>query len=671
MKALARTARLAEPMRPATVRPPACVQRAPAPGVDEGHDEQMHRGLAGRATQPVQTRAALETGYSDVIAAASGMPAVGEVQPPGEQTQDATIHEHAAQGIQGAGSRLPYHENIQAAFGSHDLSGVRAHLGPRAQAASHAIRAKAYTTGNHVAFATHSPTLHTVAHEATHVLQQRAGVSLKDGVGENGDAYERQADAVADAVVNKGSAESLLGTPAHGETPASPVTQHSAMAVQRVTIGEWNDSVGKTAIGDTTVDRMISSLPIRKALLAKNGKGVTPKDAIWRPALRVSTFETLIGELSANTLIEALTELYNEQKSQIQPKIIEPKERKIPLSFTSLFGGTSSFGGSMPDPMAVKQKEFNVFASDIEKGDVTVIGQYLKFLETSSATPLVKCLTVSTKGKRFVVDPSPIQLLEALQKALHLQEDTPDPITVEVQPLSTKDLAETLALELSDLPEMTPLYNPFSGEITLMDTMHEKTLDHERNTQELSILYENDSLALAIAEEEVGYPLSVEELIEINRIIQTSGTNRELDKETVEKAGKLREKNVELPGGVKLARVEDAGPMLEKLVNEYNEAVGNIKSQKRTPEYLFKIYSTAVEIHQRFIYIHPFSNGNGRVARVLLYGILMAAGIHPYRIDPSNNNYKVMSGMQINKMRSTEDMVALLMAQHIQSLRRN
>jgi hypothetical protein len=42
------------------------------------------------------------------------------------------------------------------------------------------------------------------------VVQQRAGVQLKGGVGATGDAYERQADAVADRVVRAQSAESLL-----------------------------------------------------------------------------------------------------------------------------------------------------------------------------------------------------------------------------------------------------------------------------------------------------------------------------------------------------------------------------------------------------------------------------------------------------------------------------
>src|SRR5262249_37811789 len=84
-----------------------------------------------------------------------------------------------------------------------------AHVGGPAAVASRAIGAEAYTIGHHVAFAS-LPSLHTAAHEAAHVVQQRGGVQLKGGVGESGDAHEQHANAVADAVVQGKSAETLL-----------------------------------------------------------------------------------------------------------------------------------------------------------------------------------------------------------------------------------------------------------------------------------------------------------------------------------------------------------------------------------------------------------------------------------------------------------------------------
>lgn len=69
--------------------------------------------------------------------------------------------------------------------------------------------AAAFTMGRHVGFGA-PPDLFTAAHEAAHYVQQRAGVSLRGGVGMIGDPYERHANLVAKTVVDGGSVESLL-----------------------------------------------------------------------------------------------------------------------------------------------------------------------------------------------------------------------------------------------------------------------------------------------------------------------------------------------------------------------------------------------------------------------------------------------------------------------------
>ena len=109
---------------------------------------------------------------------------VGE---PDHDTQD--LHETAAQGVAGGGGPLPHLDQIQQAFGAHDVSGVQAHTGADANAAANKMGAEAYATGNDVAFNSGSPSLHTAAHEAAHVVQQRSGeVQLKGGVGQAGDS---------------------------------------------------------------------------------------------------------------------------------------------------------------------------------------------------------------------------------------------------------------------------------------------------------------------------------------------------------------------------------------------------------------------------------------------------------------------------------------------------
>jgi len=119
----------------------------------------------------------------------------------------------AAEGVQGGGQAMPHLDKIQASFGRHDVGGVQAHVGGEAKNASEAIGAEAYATGNNVAFK-QQPDVFTAAHEAAHVVQQQAGVQLAGGVGQVGDAYEQNADAVAAKVVAGESAESLLGAPA-------------------------------------------------------------------------------------------------------------------------------------------------------------------------------------------------------------------------------------------------------------------------------------------------------------------------------------------------------------------------------------------------------------------------------------------------------------------------
>jgi hypothetical protein len=132
----------------------------------------------------------------------------------GEKAPD--VHAAAAQGVSGGGGALPYAAQIQRSFGGYDISNVQAHTDAAAAKASASMGANAYATGNHVVLGDGGKDLHTVAHEAAHVVQQRAGVQLSGGVGKAGDAYEQHADKVADAVVAGKSAEPILAEMAGG-----------------------------------------------------------------------------------------------------------------------------------------------------------------------------------------------------------------------------------------------------------------------------------------------------------------------------------------------------------------------------------------------------------------------------------------------------------------------
>lgn len=119
------------------------------------------------------------------------------------------VQQRARLGVSQGGGAMPFASQIQASFGRHSVADVRAHTGAAAAEACAAIGAQAYATGTDIAFG-RTPDLHTAAHEAAHIVQQRAGVSLQGGVGRAGDPYERHADEVADLVVAGKSAEHLL-----------------------------------------------------------------------------------------------------------------------------------------------------------------------------------------------------------------------------------------------------------------------------------------------------------------------------------------------------------------------------------------------------------------------------------------------------------------------------
>ncbi len=200
--------------------------------VQQKKDEGESPGASSRSVQLRQQLAGM-TFAQQQEALTPPADGVGSVQARGGGGQ-GDVHAAAAHGISGSGGALPYGDRIQAAFGHHDISNVQAHVGGKAAEGASAMGAEAYATGNSVAFGT-SPSLHTAAHEAAHVVQQQSGVSLKGGVGQAGDGYEQHADRVADAVVAGQSASSILDEMTGGGPSGGAVQQK---AVQRDGSGE-------------------------------------------------------------------------------------------------------------------------------------------------------------------------------------------------------------------------------------------------------------------------------------------------------------------------------------------------------------------------------------------------------------------------------------------------
>jgi len=190
------------------------------------------------------------------------------------------VHRVAAGGVSGTGVQLPHHERIQAAFGpEHDVSGIKAHVGCAAGEASAQLGARAYATGNNVAFAG-EPDMHTAAHEAAHVVQQRGGVQLKGGIGAEGDAYEMHADAVADRVVRGESAAELLAPYRGGATATGGIQRAPASPGATADIAAPTGGVNLPGFIDTSDGANLRTGP------AETG-GKTVIDAPLPPATRV------------------------------------------------------------------------------------------------------------------------------------------------------------------------------------------------------------------------------------------------------------------------------------------------------------------------------------------------------------------------------------------------
>lgn len=160
------------------------------------------------------------------------------------------VHRMAKQGVSDEQEALPYLDTIQRAFGPlHNLTGIHAHIGGQAETVSARLNAQAYAVGNDIAFAS-SPDLRLAAHEATHVIQQRNGVSLSSGVGQADDRYEQHADAVADRVCSGRTAVDLLSATSQSNGAAS--SQGSASpAVQMQPVSSTSAQMSKANPTDT------------------------------------------------------------------------------------------------------------------------------------------------------------------------------------------------------------------------------------------------------------------------------------------------------------------------------------------------------------------------------------------------------------------------------------
>ncbi|MGW0931113.1 eCIS core domain-containing protein [Streptomyces sp. NPDC002644] len=225
--------------------------------------------------------------------------------------------------LRSAGKPLagPVREEMEARLGA-DFSDVRLHTGASARRSAADIGARAYTSGSHVVIGDGGGDKHTLAHELTHVVQQRRGpVSGSDtghgfAVSDPGDRFERAAEANAHRVMS-GPVPDVQRLPESGPDPtgagasADTVQRASATTLENATVTHYNPTkAGAPEVWDLTVQRP-----------SEVTGPITPTGTKGRPA-------------APNPI--AVKTLHSAYKGQVRTRGVAPNEGEV---WKDLFGG--------------------------------------------------------------------------------------------------------------------------------------------------------------------------------------------------------------------------------------------------------------------------------------------------------------------------------------------
>ncbi|MEU1297174.1 DUF4157 domain-containing protein [Streptomyces sp. NPDC005840] len=171
--------------------------------------------------------------------------------PVAPEVPDPEVHKLLRSG--GERLRNPVREDMESRF-DDDFSDVRLHTGAAAARSARALGARAYTSGNHVVIGDGGGDRHTLAHELTHVVQQRqgpvAGTDHGGGlrISDPSDRFERAAEANARRVLSGPAPVRRAPEPDTGRQPAPS----GAGAVQRMYSGGEEDE--EDYLGDDESD---------------------------------------------------------------------------------------------------------------------------------------------------------------------------------------------------------------------------------------------------------------------------------------------------------------------------------------------------------------------------------------------------------------------------------
>ncbi len=155
------------------------------------------------------------------------------------------------------------------------------------------------------------------------------------------------------------------------------------------------------------------------------------------------------------------------------------------------------------------------------------------------------------------------------------------------------------------------------GNNTTLADVVEKTIDGSLKTSKEEQIKElmNNQRTLEFIEENVNEGTKIDRrfISEFHKLIVA---NLDPSKDGDYTPGEYRKKEVTIAN-------TPHKPPLATTVQEYmDELIGFINNQR---DQKYKLLSTAVA-HHRFVWVHPFGNGNGRTVRALTYAMLMSQG---------------------------------------------
>lgn len=203
-------------------------------------------------------------------------------------------------------------DDMESRFGA-DFSDVRIHDDHHARISAAEVGARAYTSGSHVVIGEGGGDRHTLAHELTHVIQQRQGpvAGTDNGTGlrvsDPSDRFEREAEANATRLMSTG-ARHATDTTATADTarPGHAVRKEAQLSSAATVQGAWemrdgkyefvedDDSVFQVSLHEATGDTKKLRPELAKKWLEAGGLGENDKRSPYYKSTAYRSLDTFL-----------------------------------------------------------------------------------------------------------------------------------------------------------------------------------------------------------------------------------------------------------------------------------------------------------------------------------------------------------------------------------------